>query len=1009
MLKKHIMYFITQSINEINIFNEIKNFIFECVNKRYLNISNPTYIMRKNICDCISVLIIAGIGHAWPTCIEELIKEVSNGPEFCFIVLRAIADLDLIINFNTSIDSWDDVLTSQENEKLLIREKLINHKEMVFNLVNKVINDLNSFEYNLKIRIISAIIDLIKCWTHFDLNLLTNPVINQKILSLIDLTEGQNKINNINTFSEMLCQSMNNSKNSMLYLYYGKAEESSSIEVLENINNNVDNDEKNGVYFYLDFILKKMQISNGEIILCEEELLIYAKIFASIMENFIYFFFNFSDNKTGICLQYLKYFIKYKKRKISWMFFQTINNIMVFIVDYYCFTGLNENQKNEFLDYLFEIFIGIMENCALKNINTSDTSQLQNELLTENVEFIWNKSKLNGEDIEIDDIDIKEYRSGAENVLMSIFIIIIDCYSDDSKIKFLQKIISLIPINELTNQLNINNINLYLKIDLVLLALKSIINAFPEEKNSYIGICQIYFDFITILINSPIIENNNYLLSDFLMLIYTLAKYFNLNKEIFVNIFNFLLNISSKDKMNRIINDSCYKILNIICFNLDTSSINVNNQLFDALFKRFTLIYNDYNLNNIKPLINILESLLFIIGVNQDKKDDNKSLVPDSLNKIQKIYCPFVNELHLITSNISNNTENILRISKIFILIKEIFITIRNYDDIFANKILDDFLSNTNNDLKIILTNFSSNNELMNNIIKFYEYNSRYIGINCHSNFKILNEIFINYNLLLDLLLDLYSEYLGSISQKDNNYFYCNKYILTNFFIVANKMINNFKQNSLNDLCINQIKKFLEYFKEIFPKLYINICDENKNIIEQKEIMNYENEIAEIINFLLYFSISLSQKQEFVTDYLISLIIKAFISIFKNDSLNKVFIVNFKFKENNMDLFCNIIIQNWKFIYLDKFGCLSGKALEGVFCQMSKCDINYFTQIFGDCLKEKNLIDLNYIESTLKFIKCFNDREDKKLDIFKEIIGIFRKKKEPSCLDFYIRQVKNKT
>ena len=35
--------------------------IFECVKKRYLDLKNPTNIMRKNICDCISILIITGI------------------------------------------------------------------------------------------------------------------------------------------------------------------------------------------------------------------------------------------------------------------------------------------------------------------------------------------------------------------------------------------------------------------------------------------------------------------------------------------------------------------------------------------------------------------------------------------------------------------------------------------------------------------------------------------------------------------------------------------------------------------------------------------------------------------------------------------------------------------------------------------------------------------------------------------------------------------------------------
>ena len=76
LLKKHILTLIKTGNEEINVYNDIKILIFQCVNKRYLQLQNPSNIIRNYICDCISILIISGITHNWNNCIEELIDKV---------------------------------------------------------------------------------------------------------------------------------------------------------------------------------------------------------------------------------------------------------------------------------------------------------------------------------------------------------------------------------------------------------------------------------------------------------------------------------------------------------------------------------------------------------------------------------------------------------------------------------------------------------------------------------------------------------------------------------------------------------------------------------------------------------------------------------------------------------------------------------------------------------------------------------------------------------------------
>ena len=100
LLAKHITTLASVEENQISIYNEIKSLIFQCVNKRYLSLENPTNIMKNFICDCISILIISGISHNWEKCIEELISDAQNNtPELIYICLKSIADCDLIMNF----------------------------------------------------------------------------------------------------------------------------------------------------------------------------------------------------------------------------------------------------------------------------------------------------------------------------------------------------------------------------------------------------------------------------------------------------------------------------------------------------------------------------------------------------------------------------------------------------------------------------------------------------------------------------------------------------------------------------------------------------------------------------------------------------------------------------------------------------------------------------------------------------------------------------------------------
>ena len=307
LLAKHIKILVSTDKNQINIYNDIKTLIFQCVNKRYLNLENPTNIMKNFMCDCISILIISGITHNWENCIEDLILNTqNNNPELIYICIKSIADCDLIINLIKNEDTyanndWNEELNSQDEKSGEIKEKLNEKSDIIFNFIEKVYKDINTFEKNLRIRLIKSIVDLFIFWTQLELNIFTNDSISNIIMELTKQTiieDNPNNIEILKRLAELINITVTSSKNSRLYEFYGKIEENYPIEeTLKIINENINLEEKIGIEKWLDFILnlleqyKRTNNKNMDI------LWPLAKIFSSITENFIYLFFDLNNKR----------------------------------------------------------------------------------------------------------------------------------------------------------------------------------------------------------------------------------------------------------------------------------------------------------------------------------------------------------------------------------------------------------------------------------------------------------------------------------------------------------------------------------------------------------------------------------------------------------------------------------------------------------------------------------------------------------------------------------------
>jgi hypothetical protein len=377
---------LSTNLKDSEIYRNVKNLIIDSIKNKYLKMNNPSNNVRKTISDSLTLIILSGIFYHWTTCINDLINECTTqgNLEYIFIVLRALGSIDLLIHYNnetTKEESYEDSIKISQKEKMQIKDKLIENKNIVIKFLLTIYNNINNFtNENLRKIMISQLFDTTKCWTNFELNLLKNENISKMIYSIMNI----NVLENPENFSNMICDTINNSNCSKIYKSMVVDKNSSPQKLSEELFKLIDLEEKKGIDLLLNFILPKLdELKENKILNTYQKKLFkeYAKILASVIENYIYLFFNFNDKRSEIILGWLRYFLKNKKRQISLLFFEGLDEMREFINNFYRFSGLNNQQKIDFVNYLMDIVYGVMENCSYTKLDQKDISLLEQEIL----------------------------------------------------------------------------------------------------------------------------------------------------------------------------------------------------------------------------------------------------------------------------------------------------------------------------------------------------------------------------------------------------------------------------------------------------------------------------------------------------------------------------------------------------------------------------------------------------------------------------------------------------
>ena len=986
LLKKHFKLLLSMDPKNKGIYDNIKILIMKCL-ERYLTMNNPDKLMTRYVADCLSVLILGGVFYHWTSCIPDLINEsMKSNLNLCYLVLRALADIDILIHYNRiEEESYTSPLIISNGERMQIKDKLINHNEIVIKYIIYIYNGIkNISDENNKNRFISAILDTVRCWANFKINILKQ----LDLAKIVYFIMNNYFIEIPEKFSFLVMDCISKSDNAKIYQSIDTDKGETPEQLSEKIFKSINYEEKKGLDLLLEFLFPNLDFfkENDPSKLSENKrklFISYLHILASIIENYIYLFFNFSEERSSKMLEYFKFFLKYKKRKISSLFVEGMGEMRNFINNFYRFSGLNDDQKSDFANYFMSIFFGVLENCAYHKLDLEKTSLLDKEILNNSLSLDKNSAYFNNsesknsfEEYDTEFVEelmtIDDYRNIAGDVFYNIFFIFLENFGDNASAFFLEKkILPRIYDNDI-----LNDANYPLIVDVIFFAICSLSEIFDVLDNNQLKSLNVILNVINNFLQMKIVIENSRILIDFMILIYKYHNFIAKEAELFFKVIKFLLNVS-KIISNEKIEQSCYVILSTLCYE-KSDKIQNDFKLIDEIFSLFNSKYEKYDYKKIFDLKNIIGIVLSLLGIKRyDSKNDLSQEQLDFYKNItEKISLPIntgIKELlekyeNRIANNLNEKEQLISEINKSYIIQEQI---INSLDDFnlqikihFVKQYLNKFLFLTEKILNI----FYDNNIVMNHIYNFYKNISKTIGENFDENLENINKLFIdffisdkgdkNYKCIL-ILKDIYLSLIKSAEKNAQLYSIYNKYLLEKYyFIVENFMIKITKSDVKNPLIKEKLKTLCEFHSEIFPKLIID--SSNQKIIKLiEDLITFLIKCIELLK-------NLEKEIETNGEREIILLIKSFNEIFNNKSF--INSNNPNFIQNYIN---NIVIALWNIIYFRQFNSISRSFLINFYIMALKYDVNNFCEIF------KNLIENNkeipYIKEIIEFFIIFKD------------------------------------
>lgn len=806
------------------------------------------------ICFSISILMVIGLITYWPECVEDMIQFATLSKENCYystIILENINKelFDLNISHKTLLRIKDNLIY----KKLLIQE-------FIFLILTNVNNqdNLNEMDKKINSQLFNHSLKLLQAWIKLDLNVLKIPLLAQTLLNFINSENIQN-ISEI--FSDSIAFSLNakfysNNEEYDLENLISKSDKQelesiqSLIEMIKNLLINLNQIRSDSIR---NLNLEELQIVNG-----------IANIFSSIMENYIFLIF-IKNELSQTVVEILFYFISHKNRKISYKFFETLNEMREFINRGYKFYSYSDEEKLQFCNFLIKICESVMLNSKLKKFVTLNFQNLKKDILfIEDISSLQTPSdEFNDDDYDTQGISVIDYRKNAEDIFYNIFLIFSYNFHEPGAEFFFNWINKILTDIDINSESIISDNNRLLVVEVVLLVMKSVLDSFEvtEISPKYI------INFCGLLLNSKILQNENFVIS-FILFLDQASPFIAKDTNLFLSLVQFLLNIS---KIKILESVATYVLLEISDF-LKFPHV----ESFSIIYKLYS---ENYDLFSPQSLINVCDTLSNVVGI-LDK--DNNNLIGSTneelISYFSAILQPATERIHktyeyliaLINGNISefDVDQNKLKIE--FMKNYNVFHSVlkKSYflNNIILKHIFDYYMRELFLVTDTILKYFVKDSNFIKEISKTYVKVVHHLGEEMGEYFEKINELMLNAYInncdnypCLVVLKFLYSEVAKDKEKKDYisvNFIKLCDIISKNILIMKKNQIDlldNFSQlfvkvlDTVNYLYLNQeifnncIALFLDALKSISePSMNKNVIRVLSRIISDTHIIQKE-------------------------------------------------------------------------------------------------------------------------------------------------------------------------
>ena len=947
-------------INDKNAFNNVKEFLinetlisFVNESEEKLFESSESSLIIERICYSISILLILGCFSFWPKAVNEMLNFGKQSIKHTYLIT---------IIFGNCYEELISITISKSQENI-IKDMFTKKKEEFKSFINTIL--INSNKINNKLY--NRTVILAKNLVFFEVNTLQIPNMVKIIL------ENTNK-SNIDSTSKLVSKCIEYSKCKKMEDDFGGLD-------LSEYDKKMNKEESLSLNIIIEYIYLYINNNNNK----DKDIIFgLGKILSEIIENYIFLLFKKDANSQKL-LNLFYYFISNKSRIVSQLFFESLLVMKNFINACYRFSNFSQNEKVEFSNYLLKICENIVSNCTFKKLekqeilfNGNNICIAHDKTLNNN---IINKDEDNLE--EIDEIPVNEYRNNAEDAFYNIFLIFANNFLKEGVNYFFEQITKdIIPLLKLKAE-EVNDIQI-LHIEAIIFSIKSIVNCFETLMTDKMPLIK-----FTLFLMSSNVMSNNFIFSNFLLLIEEASTYFDYDEKIYSEIILFLLK-QIEIRINRENENTLVQLTSAVLLSICESSGDI---YIDDLWQKMFYVYNKYY-NQFKEvsLYNLTEAICssLIIQEEEDgyndhfdydnsdefiedrysgiKNENKKDILSDELliNYFKKIV-----ELPLISiKNISEiiSTKINLNKEKEELLKKEI---IKNFNvltrilkqssfiknKIIINKIFDIIYLNSFQYISLIMKEFINNAEIIKPILKMLTKSSNYF------NAQIANKIFNEFN---ELMINLFV---------NNNENFQSIYVLRNLYSVKLKNIDN--KNGDNKSYIEILDNFLKLnrqicssilsgssiqfelilclsslFSNIFPELtflrkedYIIILDTLIIFIEGIKTICENNIIKSIFNSFI--CLINSRNNELINQKLNDIVKNTFYSIdhYNNNVINSF--NNFCFACINYDK--SSFIGNLKIIlYSQEFSFLNEKYKNVV--------LDYFDYYSNDINKLKNVV-----------------------------------------------------